>query len=88
MEEWEERVLSSPANLDVMNKRIDMIVAHDQHDRLGGIDKPTPVIVGQQDICTPPFYAEEINAAIPDAEMAVLGGTSSTRKTQNPFTGA
>ncbi len=86
LEEWEERVLSGPANLDVMNKRIDMIVAHDQLERLGRIDKPTLVIVGQQDICTPPFYAEEITAAIPGAEMAVLeGGHFFYKEAPEPF---
>ena len=57
-----------------MIKRIDMIIAHDQLDRLGGIRKPTLVIVGEEDFCTPPYFSKELAEAIPEAELAILQG--------------
>ena len=86
LERWEEGVLSGSAEIDIMNKRIDMIVEHDQLDRLKKIDKPTLVVAGRQDICTPSFYAEEIAAAIPGAELILLdGGHFLYREDPGPF---
>ncbi len=42
---WCERVSAIPADVDVMIKRIDMIIAHDQLDRQGYIPKPALFIV-------------------------------------------
>lgn len=39
-------------------------IAHDALDRLGKIRARTTVIVGDDDICTPPRFAEELHAAI------------------------
>lgn len=54
--------------------RIDMILAHDQLGRLGGIACPTLVLVGAADGCTPPHFSEELAAAIPGAEHVVIDG--------------
>ncbi|MBI2881499.1 MAG: alpha/beta fold hydrolase [Candidatus Tectomicrobia bacterium] len=72
--EWIEKVAAAPARVEVMIKRIDMILAHDQLGRLGGVRKPALVIVGKEDACTPPFFSEELASAIPGAELAVLEG--------------
>ena len=57
-----------------MSARIDMILAHDQLDRLGAIDVPTMVLVGSDDVCTPVYFSEELADAIPGASLAVLAG--------------
>jgi aminoacrylate hydrolase len=57
-----------------MSARIDMILAHDQLDRLGAIDVPAMVLVGSDDVCTPPYFSEELAAAIPGAFLTVLTG--------------
>ena len=57
-----------------MAKRIDMIVAFDQRDRLGEIDVPALVMVGSEDACTPPYFSAELAALIPGAQYAVLEG--------------
>lgn len=57
---------------EVLARRIDMVTAHDQLDRLGMIDKPVLVIVGSLDACTPPYFSEQLVAAIPGAEHVVL----------------
>ncbi|MFH1103729.1 MAG: alpha/beta fold hydrolase [Actinomycetota bacterium] len=62
---------SDPA---IMIKRIDMILGFDQRKRLGEIGSPTLVLVGGQDACTPPYFSEEIAAAVPRAELTVLEG--------------
>lgn len=62
---------TDPAN---MSARIDMILAHDQLDRLGAIGVPTMVLVGSEDVCTPVYFSEELAAAIPGASLTVLVG--------------
>jgi aminoacrylate hydrolase len=65
---------SAAADPDVMARRIDMILAHDQLDRVRGIELPTLVLVGREDGCTPLHFSEELAEAIPVAELAILGG--------------
>ncbi len=72
--EWCEMVSAAPADVEVMVKRIDMIIAHDQLGRLGDVGKPTLVIVGKEDFCTPPYFSEQLAGAIPGAELAILEG--------------
>ncbi len=48
----------------------------DVTDRLSGIKSPTLVIVGRDDIGTPPAMSEVIAAAIPGARLAVIPGAS------------
>lgn len=65
---------ASRGDPEVMAARIDMIMAHDQLDRLGGITCPTLVLVGSTDGCTPPHLSREVAAAIPGAESVVIDG--------------
>lgn len=48
----------------------------DVTDRLKGIRAPTLVIVGDQDLGTPPAMSEAIAAAIPGARLEVIAGAS------------
>lgn len=70
--EWCER--ASGGDPQVMAARIDMILAHDQFDRLGEISVPTLVLVGADDVCTPPHLSAELADAIPGAEFVTLDG--------------
>ena len=47
-------------------------IAHDAGARLGAIVARALVIVGADDVCTPPRYARELCALIPGAELAVI----------------
>jgi pimeloyl-ACP methyl ester carboxylesterase len=38
-------------------------------DRLAGVLAPALVIVGEDDICTPPRYADELVAALPNTRL-------------------
>lgn len=71
---WVDAAIAKPANPDIMGKRIDMIVAHDQRHRLHQIAVPALVVVGDEDICTPPHASRELASLIPGAELAVLAG--------------
>lgn len=72
IENWHEA--ASLGDPEVMAARIDMIVEHDELDRLGDIDTPTLVLVGSEDVCTPPYFSAELADGIPGAEMVVMEG--------------
>ena len=71
---WVEAATAGSAAADVGIARMDMILAHDLLDELPKIACPTLVIVGQSDFCTPQHLSEQMHAAIPGAELAVLPG--------------
>ena len=45
---------------------------HDVLDRLGGVEAPALVIVGEDDICTPPRLAMQLVHALPDARLVMI----------------
>jgi 3-oxoadipate enol-lactonase len=47
---------------------------HDASDRLSAIAAPTLVIVGEQDLLTPPWIAAEVAAAIGGARLEIVRG--------------
>ena len=53
-------------------RQCDADIAHDAASRLGEVTVPALVIVGEDDLCTPPRYARELCALIPDAELVVI----------------
>lgn len=73
--DWIRRATSHPyrpEDREITLKRIDMIVAHDAFARLGEIDKPTLVLCGEHNACTPLPLSEELARAIPGAELSVI----------------
>lgn len=72
--QWIESATSGEANVEIMVQRIDMILAHDQRRRLSELNVPCLVLVGNQDICTPPYAAAELHELIPGAQLQVLPG--------------
>ena len=44
-------------------------IAHDAAGRLGAVTVPALVIVGRDDICTPPRFARELCSLLPDADL-------------------
>jgi pimeloyl-ACP methyl ester carboxylesterase len=53
-------------------RQCDADIAHDAASRLGSVTVPALVIVGEDDICTPPGYARELCALLPSAELVAL----------------
>ena len=50
-------------------RQCDADIAHDAAARLGSVVVPALVIVGRDDICTPPRFARELCELLPDAEL-------------------
>ena len=50
----------------------------DALDRLSAINAPTLVIVGEQDLLTPPWVAREVAGAIPGARFEIVAGDGSS----------
>jgi pimeloyl-ACP methyl ester carboxylesterase len=53
-------------------RQCDADIAHDTAGRLPSIDAPALVIVGGDDLCTPPRFAVELFELIPDAELVTI----------------
>ncbi len=64
--------------MQVTVEQWDADLAHDTLDRLGGITAPTVVIVGEQDLLTPPRQARAVADAIPGARFELLTGPGSS----------
>jgi pimeloyl-ACP methyl ester carboxylesterase len=63
-----------PQSPSAFGRQADAVRGHDALDRLGGITAPTLVIVGDQDLLTPPWLARQLAAAIPGARLQILEG--------------
>ncbi len=57
---------------------------HDALDRLRQIQVPTLVTVGTFDVAVPPFYAEEVARAIPEAELVCFPGGGHLHNMEHP----
>jgi aminoacrylate hydrolase len=71
---WCDTVANRGASADIMAARIDMIMRHDQYDRLAQIEVPTLVLVGRDDACTPLHLSQEIASLVPGSRLEVLDG--------------
>ena len=54
---------------EAFSRQCDADIAHDALDRLRGITAPAVVVVGDDDICTPPRYAEQLAEVLPSARI-------------------
>jgi 3-oxoadipate enol-lactonase len=59
-------------------RQADAYQQFDALDRLGAITAPTLVVVGEQDLLTPPWIAREVADAIPGARFEVIHGDGSS----------
>jgi pimeloyl-ACP methyl ester carboxylesterase len=62
----------------VTTEQWDADLAHDTLDRLGGITAPTLVVVGEQDLLTPPWQSKAVADRIPGARYELLTGPGSS----------
>lgn len=70
---WCERA-GAATDPEIMLARIDMIMAHDTYDRLASITVPALVVVGSDDVCTPPVLSRELADQITQADYVELPG--------------
>jgi 3-oxoadipate enol-lactonase len=61
-----------PQRPDGWIRQCDADAAHAAGSRLGSVTAPTLVIVGEDDICTPPRYARELCGLLPSAELVTV----------------
>jgi len=66
------------AQMQVTVEQWDADLAHDTLDRLGGITAPTLVVVGEQDLLTPPRQSRAVAEAIPGARFELVTGPGSS----------
>jgi pimeloyl-ACP methyl ester carboxylesterase len=66
------------AQMAVTTEQWDADLAHDTLDRLGGITAPTLVVVGEQDLLTPPWQAKAVADRIPGARYELVPGPGSS----------
>ncbi|HEY0814886.1 MAG TPA: alpha/beta fold hydrolase [Pseudonocardia sp.] len=66
------------AQMAVTAEQWDADLQHDTLGRLPGIAAPTVVVVGEQDLLTPPWQAKAVADAIPGARYELLTGPGSS----------
>lgn len=66
------------AQMQVTTEQWDADLAHDTLDRLGGITAPTLVVVGEQDLLTPPWQSRAVADAVPGARFELVTGPGSS----------
>jgi pimeloyl-ACP methyl ester carboxylesterase len=67
-----------PMSPEAYDRQAQAYLRHDALDRLGGIKAPTLVIVGEQDVLTPPHLCREVASRIPGATFEVIKGDGSS----------
>jgi pimeloyl-ACP methyl ester carboxylesterase len=58
-----------PQDASRFARQCDAIMAHDAASRLHAINVPTHVIVGTEDVLTPPHYSRKLAGLIPNAQL-------------------
>ena len=64
----------NPILPDAYARQARAYLEYDSADRLAAIDAATLVMVGEQDLLTPPWVAREVAAAIPGAQFQMIEG--------------
>jgi pimeloyl-ACP methyl ester carboxylesterase len=68
----------NPVEPAAYDRQAQAYLRFDALDRLGGITAATLVIVGEQDLLTPPWVAREVAGAIPAARLEIITGDGSS----------
>ena len=67
-----------PVSPEAYDRQAQAYLQYDALDRLGDIRAPTLVIVGEQDLLTPPHVCREVASRIPGAAFEVIKGAGSS----------
>ena len=67
-----------PMTPDAYGRQADAYRQFDALDRLAAVTAPTLVVVGEQDLLTPPWIAGEVAEAIPGARFEIIRGDGSS----------
>jgi pimeloyl-ACP methyl ester carboxylesterase len=74
MDGWIDAAEASPyaQSVDAFCRSAEALIAHDTADRVGAIDLPTMVTVGELDLALPIRFSEELVQRIPNARLVVI----------------
>ena len=65
-------------------RQVDALIGHDTRDRLATLRMPAHVIVGTEDVLTPPRLSRAIAAAIPGATLTEVPNVAHALNSENP----
>jgi 3-oxoadipate enol-lactonase len=68
----------NPVGPEAYDRQAQAYLQFDALDRLGSIKAPTLVIVGEQDLLTPPWVVHEVASGIPGALLKIVTGDGSS----------
>jgi 3-oxoadipate enol-lactonase len=68
----------NPVDVEGYDRQARAYLEFDALDRLTGVRAPTLVIVGEQDLLTPPWVAQEVADGIPGARLELVTGDGSS----------
>ena len=64
----------NPVAPDAYHRQAQAYLGYEAVDRLGDIKAPTLVVVGEQDLLTPPWVVRKVASKIPGARFEVING--------------
>ena len=67
-----------PVGPDAYNRQAQAYLKYNALDDLAGIKAPTMVVVGEQDLLTPPWVCEEVASRIPGAKFVTIKGNGAS----------
>jgi pimeloyl-ACP methyl ester carboxylesterase len=83
--DWILKYPFPPAAVE-LERQSHAIIAFDARDRIGGIECPTLVLVGEEDVMIPPLFSRNLAKSIPNAELQILPGTGHGFLVESPAT--
>lgn len=82
-EEWRRRMLANHRK-GVTRATTGVTTRQGIADLLPAISAPTLILVGDQDVATPPAVAQRIHARIPQSQLAIIPGAGHTSTVEEP----
>ena len=67
-----------PVGPEAYNRQAQAYLQYDALDRLSGVTSPTLVLVGEQDLLTPPWICREVANRIPGSQFEIIRGDGSS----------
>jgi len=67
-----DEVVETPQQIEGWMRQCEADIAHDARDRLRGLETPTLVLVGGDDICTPPRFSVELVEVLARARLVTV----------------
>ena len=81
--EWRRRLLANH-RIGITRATAGVTTRRGIADLLPAISAPTLILVGDQDVATPPAVAQRIHARIPQSQLAIIPGAGHTSTVEEP----